>query len=496
MRLPAAPVSRSLFSLCSVLCCTFLTLLVVGPALAQQGSPEAAESAEVADEVSIQQQIEREEPPAAAPPKPKNMRELLDLVRQGFNLERAENKAREQAFLDAREDQARLVAEVEAKLARAEARSQGIEQQYNDKELELGQLQQRLSDRLGELGELFGMVRQVATDTSGQIWDSMTSSQLGGRKDLLDRLGRSTELPSTEDLEQLWYELQREMVEQGNVVRYKAKVLTADGELVERDVVRAGPFSAISQGKYLLWEPSEQQLRELTRQPPARYVNTVAPFERAEAGMVRLAVDPSRGSLLNALTDTPGLVERVQQGGYVGYVIIGLGFFALLLGAGRYAVVMTTGRRVAVQRTAEVPDTANPLGRVLAVYEQNRELDTETLELKLDEVVLRESSRLERSIWIVKAVSVVAPLLGLLGTVTGMIQTFQTITLFGAGDPKMMAGGISEALVTTMLGLIAAIPLVLLHSTLSNSARRIVEVLDEQSAGLIADRAEELHAGP
>ncbi len=462
--------------------------LVAVPTLAAHAQESAPENPAVEEETDV------ETSPIRLPPKPKSMRELLELVHQGFDVERAENREREQAFLNAKADQARLVDDVEAKLALAEARSQRLEEQYNQRETELAQLEERLTERLGELGELFGMVRQVATDTSAQIWDSLISSQLGPRKELLDRLGRSTELPSTEDLEKLWYEMQREMIEQGNVVRYQAKVLTMDGDLVEREVIRAGPFSALSNGKYLLWEPTEQKLRELARQPPSRYLNTVARFEKGEAGILRLAVDPSRGSLLDALTDTPGFVERIQQGGYVGYVIIGLGLFALILGLVRYAVVGVTSRKVAAQQKREAADLGNPLGRVLAVYEQNRDLDTESLELKLDEVVLRESAQLGRSIWVVRAVSVVAPLLGLLGTVTGMIQTFQAITLFGAGDPKMMAGGISEALVTTMLGLTTAIPLVLLHFTLANSTRRITEVLDEQSAGLIAARAEQLHA--
>jgi biopolymer transport protein ExbB len=335
----------------------------------------------------------------------------------------------------------------------------------------------------------------VATDTSGQVWDSLTSSQVEPRKDLLDRLGRSKELPSTEDLEKLWYELQREMTLQGQVVRYRARVLTTEGQIEERDVVRAGPFSAMSRGRYLLWEPAQEKLRELTRQPPSRYLDTVERFERTESGFARLAVDPSRGSLLNALTDTPNAQERVQQGGYVGYVILVLGISAFVLGMIRWVIVSFTSRKVAAQQRSDYANDGNPLGRVLSVFEQNRQVDAETLELKLDAVVLHESSKLERFLWLVKTVSVIAPLLGLLGTVTGMIQTFQAITLFGAGDPKMMAGGISEALVTTMLGLMTAIPLVLLYDTLSNSTRRIIDVLDEQSAGLIAARSERDSAG-
>jgi len=211
--------------------------------------------------------------------------------------------------------------------------------------------------------------------------------------------------------------------------------------------------------------------------------------------MAVLAVDPSRGSLLSALTDTPNFTERIQQGGYVGYTIIVLGIVALLLGLARWLAVTITSRKVAAQQKRTRVDKGNPLGRVISVFEENRQVDTETLELKLDEAVLRESSKIQRFMWLVKTVSVVAPLLGLLGTVTGMIKTFQAITLFGAGDPRMMAGGISEALVTTMLGLMTAIPLVLLYDTLSSSARRVIDVLDEQSAGLIAVRSERDRAG-
>ncbi len=430
----------------------------------------------------------------AASSEPQSLFELLEMVKQGLEVEREENRRRVEQFVQKRDQQERLLAEARATLAREEATSQALENTYNENEVALALSEERLTERLGELGELFGVVRQVATETGANLWDSLTSSQLGTRKELLDRLGRSKELPSTEDLEKLWYELQREMTEQGQVVRYRAPILTTEGRTEERAVIRAGPFSAVSRGRYLLWEPAEGKLRELTRQPPARYLNTVVPFEEVTSGYARFAVDPSRGSLLNALTDTPSPGERIQQGGVVGYTIITLGALALVVGLSRWVAVSITSRKVTAQRKNSAVDPGNPLGRVLSVFEENREADTETLELKLDEVVLRETSKLERLLWVVKTISVVAPLLGLLGTVTGMIQTFQAITLFGAGDPKMMAGGISEALVTTMLGLMTAIPLVLLYDTLSNSTQRIIGVLDEQSAGLIATRSETSNA--
>jgi biopolymer transport protein ExbB len=208
------------------------------------------------------------------------------------------------------------------------------------------------------------------------------------------------------------------------------------------------------------------------------------------SGFAPLALDPSRGSLLGALTQSPNMTERVKQGGAVGMVIIVLGSIGLVLGLIRWISLLLTSAKVRAQQKSGEPNDGNPLGRVLSIFDQNHDMDAETLELKLDEAVLRETSKLERFLWIVKTISVVAPLLGLLGTVTGMIQTFQAITLFGAGDPKMMAGGISEALVTTMLGLTTAIPLVLLYDTLANSSKRITDILDEQGAGLIATRAE------
>jgi biopolymer transport protein ExbB len=471
-------------------------LLLIGaqstaPALAQQPAPESQPGAtqETAAEAAATLT------PPSEPPQPKSLDELLEMVRDGFEAERAENRRRAEEFQRNKEDQERLLAEALAKLARDEAVSQQLELQYNEKELAIGTAQERMTERLGELGELFGVVRQVATDLGAQTWDSMTSSEGGSHRELLDRLGRSDELPSTEDLERLWLELQREITKQGKVSRYRTMVLTLEGTQEEREVIRAGPFSAISDGRYLLWEPEDQQLRELNRQPPSIHLDTVSSFENADTPFEKLAVDPSRGELLLALIDTPSRKERVQQGGYVGAVIITLGIAALLVGLWRWVVIAVTSRKVNVQRKSERIDPSNPLGRVLRVAEQNRDADTETLELKLDEVVLRESSKLENFLWLVKTVSVVAPLLGLLGTVTGMIKTFQAITLFGAGDPRMMAGGISEALVTTMLGLMTAIPLVLLSDTLANSTRKVIDVLEEKSAGLIAMRSEQGDVG-
>jgi biopolymer transport protein ExbB len=464
-----------------------LLMTIPGGASAQAEAAAPAESAAQAEAAAPAA--------AAAEQKASSLDALLQRVRQGWNVERAENRKREALFRGNRDEQQRLLNEALQTLAREEARSQALEEQFEVNEITLAQLEETLQERLGDLGELFGVVRQVAGDTHGHVESSFVSAQIPGREPFLRGLGKSKKLPSIESLERLWFTLHQEATELGRVVRFPATVVTAAGEEVEREVIRVGAFNAISDGKYLNWLPEVGKLTELARQPAGTYLSTVSRFERASDGLTRLAIDPSRGAILSLLVQTPSARERIAQGGIVGYTIIAIGSLTGLLAIARWVVVFLVRRKVAAQENRSEASGDNPLGRVLQVYDEHQDVDAETLELKLDEVILTESSRLERFLWAIKVVSVVAPLMGLLGTVTGMIRTFQAITLFGTGDPKLMAGGISEALVTTMLGLIVAIPLVFLHALVASSSRRVVEVLEEQAAGMVARRAERGDAG-
>jgi biopolymer transport protein ExbB len=460
---------------------SFAAIIVSGALVLGAFLPGAAGAQEAAD---------TEEPPAMVIDSPTvtTAEELLEAVRASWEVEKVEDQERERRFSAAQGEQAELLAVAKAKEAREEARSQALEKDYQEKEVEIAELTEALDQRMGNLGELFGVTRQIAGDTRGNIEASITTAQFGmERVEFLEELGKSKELPSIAELERLWAEMVHEMVEQGKVVEFEADVYTPGG-IEKRSVTRAGVFTVISNGEYLLWDPNQQQLQQLSRQPPSRFLDTVGEFAGSTAALTGLAVDPSRGSLLAVLIETRGLVERLPDGGAVGYTVITLGIIAALLGFYKMLILFITGRKVQAQKKNSRPDTGNPLGRILAVAADNPDADREQLELMLDEVVLRESSKLESLVWLVRIVSVVAPLMGLLGTVTGMIRTFQSITLFGAGDPRMMAGGISEALVTTMLGLVTAIPLVLLHAALANNTKKIVDTLDEQSAGLIAQQ--------
>ncbi|HJP04664.1 MAG: MotA/TolQ/ExbB proton channel family protein [Gammaproteobacteria bacterium] len=426
-----------------------------------------------------------------------NMDQLLRAVEQGRVQDNKEHSEREARFRQERASQQRLLSDAEAEKAAEERRSVRLEAEAEANKKELGKLEDELNERLGSLKELFGVMQQVAGDARTRFETSLTSVEYPDRTEFLEGLaktiGSSSQLPSLEEIERLWFELQREMTESGKVVKFSASVRTVDGSEEQMDVVRVGLFNIVSDGKYLRYGGGN--LSELPRQPEqGRFTGSTSDLLEETEGMVRFGLDPTLGGVLSTLIARPNLTERIQQGGLVGYLIIALGIIGLMISAERMVVLGIASRKVTAQLATETPSSDNALGRVLGVYNDNRKQDTGTLELKLSEAIFKETPALNRALLFIKIISVVAPLMGLLGTVTGMIQTFQAITLYGTGDPKLMAGGISQALVTTVLGLTVAIPMVLLHTLVSGRSKRIVQVLQEQSAGIIAEHAER-HGG-
>lgn len=424
----------------------------------------------------------------------KSLSELLDLVRQGETSGRARNRQREKEFLADKTKQQEALNRAKQEQNREEARSEKLETQFENNETKIASLQEILSKRLGSLRELFGVLQQVSGDTRGIFDGSLISAEYPGRGDWLAKfaadMGKSTKLATIEEIERLWFELQQEMTESGKVTRFTATIIKPNGDEVQQEVIRVGTFNIISDGKYLRYDIDKQILVELPRQPARRFVATTEALGKASSGFVQFGMDPTKGQLLRLLIQTPTLQERIHQGGNVGYVIIALGVVALLLSIERLTTLYIVGRKVAVQMSQDKPDAGNPLGRVLMVFDDNKDVDTETLDLKLDEAILKETPKLNARIAFIKIISMVAPLLGLLGTVVGMILTFQAITLFGTGDPKTMAGGISQALMTTVMGLCVAIPTVLMHAIVQTRSNSIIHILNEQSAGLLAEQAE------
>jgi biopolymer transport protein ExbB len=421
-----------------------------------------------------------------------SMSELLRLIEQGQARDSREARQREAAFAQAKNQQQSLLNQARAERTRQENLSAQLENQFEENQQRIITARQALDERLGALKELFGVLQTVSGDTQGRFSASLTNIEYPDRSKFLVELGSkmasASSLPSIDDIERLWAMLQQEVVESGKVSRFSHLVTKADGEQEEMEVIRVGSFNLVSENGYLKYENGD--ISELLRQPDGRYLGTTGEMVDGSGEVVNFGVDVTRGGILALLVESPTIRDRIEQGGIVGYCIIALGIIGLLIAIMRWLALSTADRKVKAQLKSETASTDNPLGRVLAAYESNRGADTETIELKLSEAALKEMPGLTKGLLFIKVVSAVAPLMGLLGTVTGMIKTFQVITLYGAGDPKMMAGGISQALMTTVLGLVVAIPMVLLHTVVSGKSRKIVNILQSQSAGLVAQHSE------
>ena len=425
---------------------------------------------------------------------PMNLDALLKTLEQGKSAQSEQNKQREQEFAARQNEQVQMLKNTQAKRNQMLSESERLETQFEENEIKLANLTDTLSKRMGSLKELFGVLQQVAGDSSNKFATSVVSAQLPGRSTFMDELaqkmGSTSKLASIEDIEKVWFELQREMTEQGKVSRFNTDVIVDGGNKVQKEVVRVGAFNLISDGQYLEYTPATNTISQLTRQPSSRFTATAADLQQASTGVVPFALDPTGGSILGLLVQAPDTSEQVHQGGAVGYVILGVGLLALLIALERFVSLMLMGGKIRRQLKDDTARDDNPLGRVMKVKDQYPNVAYDTLELKLSEAILREMPKITRNLTLIKIISVVAPLLGLLGTVTGMINTFQAITLFGTGDPKLMAGGISQALVTTVLGLVVAIPTVFLYTLLNTRSKGLLLILQEQSAGIIAERSE------
>ena len=412
---------------------------------------------------------------------------LLKKVLDERQFESKEFQKREQSFRQEKSKRKGLLNKAAQELKVEEILSRQLTKKFEKNEKELAILENELNLTVGVLGELFGVVKQIAGDFRAQTLNSLVSAEISDREKFAESIASRKKLPTTKELRQLWFEIQREMTEQGKVTRFQGEIITLAGKKVSRTITRIGAFNLITQGDYVNYSAGE--IIELPKQPHSRFTRYIDNVEEAQEGKHPMfAVDPSRGSLISILIRTPTIFERLQQGGLVGYVIMLVLLFGCGLVVERWLVIMKEDQKIQAQLKNSIPNLDNPIGQIFSVYEKNKNLDIESLELKLSEVAIKYLPKIERGIGTIKILAVLSPLLGLLGTVTGMILTFQSITLFGTGDPKLMAGGISQALVTTVLGLCCAIPLLLCHNFISSRSQRLVQILEEQTAGLLAEK--------
>ncbi|MBO1380554.1 flagellar motor protein MotA [Vibrio cholerae] len=399
------------------------------------------------------------------------------------------NQQREAGFVQTAQELQAAKAELLAERNSLQKEADQLSSQFSDNENTLARLEETLRLETGSLGEMFGVVRQNAKELQSELDQSVTGVEPRAHQQSIDDVVAAKTLPSMAQLRGLWQAMSEEIRASGQVQTTEIQWLNGQGETQTVPALRLGSLGLISEQGYVKWDNARQQALSY-QQLPSDFPTFSHIRTLVDGDVVTMKVDPSRGVLLEQLALTPTLSQRLQAGGVIGNVILVLLGVGLIIALYRGAILATLRQKIKAQlKNPEQPGN-NPLGRILAVYNKEQQRSVEALELRLLEAVVDEQNHLETGLSMLKLLAALAPMLGLLGTVTGMIETFQVITQFGNGDPKVMAGGISMALVTTVEGLIAAIPLLLAHNILSAQAETIRNILEKQGIGLVAQQAE------
>ncbi|ENM3878686.1 TPA: MotA/TolQ/ExbB proton channel family protein [Vibrio cholerae] len=414
---------------------------------------------------------------------------LVQQATQEKTQQQQHNQQREAGFVQTAQELQAAKAELLAERNRLQKEADQLSSQFSDNENTLARLEETLRLETGSLGEMFGVVRQNAKELQSELDQSVTGVEPRAHQQSIDEVVAAKTLPSMAQLRGLWQAMSEEIRASGQVQTTEIQWLNGQGETQTVPALRLGSLGLISEQGYVKWDNARQQALSY-QQLPSDFPTFSHIRTLVDGDVVTMKVDPSRGVLLEQLALTPTLSQRLQAGGVIGNVILVLLGVGLIIALYRGAILATLRQKIKAQLKKPEQPGDNPLGRILAVYNKEQQRSVEALELRLLEAVVDEQNHLETGLSMLKLLAALAPMLGLLGTVTGMIETFQVITQFGNGDPKVMAGGISMALVTTVEGLIAAIPLLLAHNILSAQAEAIRNILEKQGIGLVAQQAE------
>jgi biopolymer transport protein ExbB len=283
--------------------------------------------------------------------------------------------------------------------------------------------------------------------------------------------------------------------------RFEGQALTEEGKMEAGTFLLAGPVVVFAGA------PSERAgIVELQLGSPEPSLLPIGKDlgrdirELTAKGAGQLPLDASLGSAVKIAQTRESILEHARKGGPVMVPIIALAAVALLVGIFKW--IQLAGVRVArPQDLQEVLELVNrgdlesarkraeavrgPAGQLLAVAVQHSKERKALIEEVMYEKLLETKPKLERLLALIALTAATEPLLGLLGTVTGIIRTFKLITVFGTGDPKLLSSGISEALITTEFGLYFAIPCLLAHALLSRKVKRLLASMEQTAVGFV-----------
>ncbi|MFA0614230.1 MotA/TolQ/ExbB proton channel family protein [Vibrio splendidus] len=415
--------------------------------------------------------------------------QLVNKAKSESRTQASHNVVREADFKKTEQELKAIKAQLEAKRTSIQGATDVLTQTFSDNENKLARLEEKLRLETGSLGELFGVVRQNAKELGAELSSTVNSVDRAEHTATVDQIIDAKSLPSMPQLTGLWMSMVEQIQASSELSKSQIAFINGEGNTQTVDAYRLGSIGLVTEQGYVSWNTQREDAIAYLKQPSNG--PTLASLSALANGDVsNVVVDPSRGFMLEQLALTPSLTDRLQAGGVVGKVILGLLAIGLIIALVRGISLAIARQKIRAQLKNPEQAGDNPLGRVLAVYNKEQNQTVEALELRLLEAVVDEQTHLEKGLSMLKLLAALAPMLGLLGTVTGMIETFQVITQFGNGDPKVMAGGISMALVTTVLGLVAAMPLLLAHNILSTQAENIRNILEKQGIGLVAEQAE------
>lgn len=429
---------------------------------------------------------------AAQPALSQSLSDVLAAVKRNSEQMSSADAARLKEFQADTASQSARMSEARGALAAAEGRANQLSAEFNANEATLGDLEGQVSNLAGDFQELLGQFRSAAGATMPEIANSVANFDYKDRVEGIAEIAEARVLPTRAQLERLPKAMLQEMIAQSEVKTFTATVngIGPDGSNAEAELIRIGVFTAATTNDRKFVEVrgsgSDTFLQAFTTQPAGPFASSIGSLVRAGEGqLVKAPVDPSKGNLFGILGDLPSFADRLAQGGAVGAVIAFLAIIGILIGLFKIFTLFTMGGAMRGTAKTRQAGTSNPLARVFEVYENNRNADVETLELKLDEQILRESPRIERFNDIIKVLAAIAPLMGLLGTVIGMIKTFVVIGQQGVGNAQALAGGISEALITTAAGLSVAIPTVVFYYIIRFRSQRVTIELEKAATDII-----------
>ncbi len=401
---------------------------------------------------------------------------LLQTVEINKSIYVAEDQKRINKFLDLIDERESMLAKAKNDLRLENERNVRLEKEFEENEKVLAELEERLQIKIGVLGELFGVARQFAGELLSSSESAYTFTEFPERGDKLKEIGK-IQVHSIEELEVLWLEYFNEIVASGEVKEFKSKIINSKGDSFEDNIVRYGLFSASYKSEFIKPINELNGFELLQRQPEKSILRNLKRHQRSDEYKTA-SIDPTRGFLLSLYLDKAGWIERIAQGKSVGFIIILIGIIG---------VAFSSYKIYFLNESKKILEDSNQTNVIQDMIDNIKKAKSyQSKENIIDELISNYSSKLDWGVSWIKFVAAVAPLLGLLGTVIGMIETFQAITLFGTGDPKQMAGGISQALITTMLGLMVAAPLLGFYTYISDRVNTLVQIVEEKGSYLLS----------